>query len=430
MAHKKKHLPCGTVIDLDDGHEQKFELSTVFSAAPSIMTTSYSCIQNEEFRRPFHAAPVTVPQAKPDASTKEPAHNQGASVMMEQFSKHLHMLQAAILSTKADDDVGRHCQCEKEVALYRCIDCPFSPILCGTCIITSHSHNPFHHVQKWNGLHFHCISLLELGQTIRLRHHGASCSNRFPGSKGRTTTVVHTNSIHQVNIEYCHCIHSVSEAEQLARSSLFPASFKRPEMVFTFAVLKQFHVLGLTAKVPAYDFFNALVNMTNNAFPKEVPDHYHEFLRAARAHGIDRLLSHHHSNSLAVRCPACPEPGFNVENAEIQAAAKDEIHKYTLFLSTDGNFRLQRKNKRGNPDNVALNRGNVYFVETEKFKEYLQYVKPLEDSGTCAHLQAVHMQNIVKFKNAVVTGVVGVQCARHGFYMPQSMVDLTKGEAY
>lgn len=39
------------------------------------------------------------------------------------------------------------------------------------------------------------------------------------------------------------------------------------------------------------------------------------------------------------------------------------------------------------------------------------------------------MQNIVKFKNAVVSGVVSVQCARHGFYMPQSVVDLTKGEA-
>jgi len=121
-------------------------------------------------------------------------------------------------------------------------------------------------------------------------------------------------------------------------------------------------------------------------------------------------------------------------------------HKYTLFLSTDGNFRLQRKNKRGDPDDVALNRGNAYFAETEKFREYSQRVKPTEDvrdhflsnllthnglqPGTCAHLQAVRMQNIVKFKNAVISGVVGVQCARHGFYMPQSMVDLTKGEAY
>ncbi len=39
------------------------------------------------------------------------------------------------------------------------------------------------------------------------------------------------------------------------------------------------------------------------------------------------------------------------------------------------------------------------------------------------------MQNIAKFKNAVISGVVAVQCARHGFYLPQAMVDLKKGEA-
>jgi len=39
------------------------------------------------------------------------------------------------------------------------------------------------------------------------------------------------------------------------------------------------------------------------------------------------------------------------------------------------------------------------------------------------------MQNIVKFRNAVISGVVAVQCARHGFYMPQGTVDLSKGEA-
>ena len=67
-------------------------------------------------------------------------------------------------------------------------------------------------------------------------------------------------------------LHSrTAEAEQLAKSSLFPASFERPETVFTFNVLKQFHILGSTAKIPAYDFFNTLVNMTDNAFPKNVP---------------------------------------------------------------------------------------------------------------------------------------------------------------
>jgi len=46
--------------------------------------------------------------------------------------------------------------------------------------------------------------------------------------------------------------------------------------------------------------------------------------RSGQAHGIDGLLRHRRPNSLAVRCPACPEAGFNVENAEIQAASEDE----------------------------------------------------------------------------------------------------------
>ena len=54
-------------------------------------------------------------------------------------------------------------------------------------------------------------------------------------------------------------------------------------------------------------------------------------------------------------------------------------HKYTLFLSVDGNFRLQRKNKRGDPDDVALNRGNAYFADSGDFKKYLACVKLIDD---------------------------------------------------
>jgi hypothetical protein len=38
------------------------------------------------------------------------------------------------------------------------------------------------------------------------------------------------------------------------------------------------------------------------------------------------------------------------------------------------------------------------------------------------------MQNIAKFKNSVISGVIAVQCARHGFFMPGGMVDMMKGE--
>lgn len=57
-------------------------------------------------------------------------------------------------------------------------------------------------------------------------------------------------------------------------------------------------------------------------------------------------------------------------------------HKYTLFLSTDGNFRLQCKNKRDDPDDVALNNGNGYFVGTEDYADYLKDVDPVSNVST------------------------------------------------
>jgi hypothetical protein len=40
------------------------------------------------------------------------------------------------------------------------------------------------------------------------------------------------------------------------------------------------------------------------------------------------------------------------------------------------------------------------------------------------------MQNVSKFKNNDVSGVFGIQCARHGIFEPQGMVDLQKGERW
>ncbi|EEB92637.1 hypothetical protein MPER_08823, partial [Moniliophthora perniciosa FA553] len=40
------------------------------------------------------------------------------------------------------------------------------------------------------------------------------------------------------------------------------------------------------------------------------------------------------------------------------------------------------------------------------------------------------MQNIVKFKNTVITGVVGAICTRHGLFFPGGIVDMPKGEMF
>lgn len=40
--------------------------------------------------------------------------------------------------------------------------------------------------------------------------------------------------------------------------------------------------------------------------------------RSGQEHGIDSEVPHRRPNSLAVRCPACPEIGFNVSPEELR----------------------------------------------------------------------------------------------------------------
>ncbi|KAF8057825.1 hypothetical protein FPV67DRAFT_1455922 [Lyophyllum atratum] len=318
-----------------------------------------------------------------------------------------------------------------------------SHLLCKECIVAAHQHHPFHFLDEWIGTFFRRVELSELDFVIRLGHHTGRCPNHPASKPPRATIVIHVNGVHRTLIEYCYC-KVVPDAEQLVRARLFPATMKHPETAMTFAVLKHFHISNLTSKKSAYDYAKTFTSLTNNAFPHKVPDRYREFAAASRvwnhlalvrrtgqAHGIDAVLCHRRRKSLTVRCPACIEVGFNIDPDILNAATVEETHKYTLFLSTDGNFRLQRKNKNDDPDDTALNNGNAYFVPTEAYKEYLRHTNSVpEEPPTCPHLQAGRLQNVIKFKNAVISGVVAFQCARHGFYMPQGTVDLVKGEEF
>jgi hypothetical protein len=106
-----------------------------------------------------------------------------------------------------------------------------------------------------------------------------------------------------------------------------------------------------------------------------------------------------------------------------------DSHKWTLYLSADGNFHLQRQRKRDDPDDVALKDGRAFCVQAGPFRVYVKDAKPCDSASQCEHLRAVKLQKMVKFKNAVISGVVAIQCARHGLFLPGGMVDLHKGEA-
>jgi hypothetical protein len=255
---------------------------------------------------------------------------------MDIFSEHFGALQDAILLTEHHEHLGTKCQCGADTTVFRCEDCFHLHLFCQTCILDSHLHNPFHHIEKWTGTYFKRTSLATLGGTIPLCHHGELCPNRL-NSPGRPTVIVHMNGIHHVHIKYCHCATAPLDAIQLVWCQLFPASIEQPETAFTINVLRDFHVHSLASKQSAMDHFTALQNHTNKAFPQKTPDRYWEFVCVVRVwchlttvccsgqfHNIDELAPHRRPGSLTVRCLSCPEIGFNVDKETIDNTDKSE----------------------------------------------------------------------------------------------------------
>ncbi|KAF8174422.1 hypothetical protein K438DRAFT_2023128 [Mycena galopus ATCC 62051] len=376
---------------------------------------------------------------------EKPTRHQGQSHRMSKILKIMPDLQSRILATFAHPQLGHLCSCGHPAA-YRCLECFNAPMWCHACIVHEHRYNPFHHIERWDGKmfvrdalaitrpfdksQFPVKDLSHIHLLVQTHPHPdprqPRCPHRHPGDPdiGQFTIGDH-NRFHTTWIEFC--------------------DFDKPQTAFTFTTMKQFHEHSLAFKKSAYNYVKALCQLSNNASPMTVADRYREFLFACRiwryltlqrrtgqAHGIDEFVAHRRAASLALQCPACPEVGFNMTPEEMANTSEEERHKYTLYLSGDGNFKLQRKKKQEDPDDFALNDGNTYFPPNEDFKAYVKLIKSekQEELQECDHLNAARMQKISKFKNAVITGVVAVQCARHGFYMPQGMVDLSLGEGY
>lgn len=150
--------------------------------------------------------------------------------------------------------------------------------------------------------------------------------------------------MHQVNVAFCECGTPVGGyyfGIQLLRSSLFPTTIAQPRTAFTFEVLELFHHQTLQGKTTAWDFYNAIMHVTDNVGINPPPvrtcclsvDHladnkpqrrYNEFLqvmrwwrhlkmckRAGRGHDPDGPASTS-AGGLAIECPACPHPGRNL----------------------------------------------------------------------------------------------------------------------
>ncbi|KAJ7726341.1 hypothetical protein B0H16DRAFT_1332247, partial [Mycena metata] len=166
---------------------------------------------------------------------------------------------------------------------YRCRDCHGGMVYCQTCVVTRHLENPLHRVY---------IALADLNLRRQRGHSPLSCCTA-PERAIKGFVVLHTNGIHEVNVNFCGCEGARAAGTydiQLLRAGWFPATHERPQTAATFAVLNYFQQETCQAKTTMYDFYGVLEKLTGNTGVKP-PDRYREWLRLCREYEHILLLA-------------------------------------------------------------------------------------------------------------------------------------------
>jgi hypothetical protein len=269
---------------------------------------------------------------------------------------------------------------------------------------------------------FQKTSLMRLGLVVQLNHRRGPCPNPLPPV---LFTVYDINGVQSVHVQYCGCDQFASRSgnarlDQIFAQQWFPATWKQPRTVFTFAVLHFFHVLNLQSKCNMFDFYRTILRIQNNAGLDHQPvsdmlnesvhhitkytlqNHYNEFSfvvrlwrhlkllkRAGRVqdpHGVMNMGP----GALVPECPACPIPGCNLPPDWREGAPSDQyVYLYILtsnylticrwlyekICAVDACFKLSLKNDPNSAKRSAndpeLQSGHGVYVEDEAYQNFL-----------------------------------------------------------
>ncbi|KAJ7912792.1 hypothetical protein B0H13DRAFT_2232409 [Mycena leptocephala] len=395
------------------------------------------------------AAPPPVPAS--DRPKKARAKRYLSSdATLQQWVPHIDRYLAEFLRLEGRGCVAREwcpaCPRETRAAnpAYRCMDCFFPDLLCAECCVVKHKEHPLDRVEHWNGQHFERVTLKSLGLRVQLGHTGyETCTN--PIAAHQDFTVVHTNGIHPVAVDYCGCsqAHAAGDrVEQTLRRSWFPSTSLEPQTCATFRVLETFHIMTLQGKVTTYDFYGGLEKLTDNSGLGNIKDRYKSFMRmmrewrhlvmlkrAGRGNDGKRKVAETLPGELAVTCPACPQPGINLP-PDWESATGEERFLYILYIAIDACFRLKRRLVSSERKDPGLGTGWAYFTEDVPYRKYLLSVTDQKEMSTCSGLAALDYANTKFSRGYGSTGVGLGVCARHEFVQKTGAADLQKGERY
>ncbi|THU99408.1 hypothetical protein K435DRAFT_659064, partial [Dendrothele bispora CBS 962.96] len=337
------------------------------------------------------------------------------------------------------------CACGIGRRTVQCEDCLFYEASCPDCFVARHRCMPLHWALVWDStLGFsrrHDISTLRpKGYAIQLGHTNGICPNAAEAIK---FTITHSNGIHGTLVSFCRCLHSdQSRVNQLMQSKLFPGSSTEPVSAYSFAVLRQYDLHSLQAKIGAYDYTQGLRRLTDNVFTHLVNDPYQAFMRVARVwrymlarirlgqeHGIDACFPHLPPGTLTVRCPACSDPNVNMRG-EWWLAKRFLRHLAQIRVTLDGNHQINQFWKNTDPFDRSLFDGYSYFPEATKYHAFLLEkgaISSEEYAGHCNHVKVIANQARIQNQNCAKSGGVNTQCD-HVFVL--ATADMQNGEKF
>ncbi|KAJ3507665.1 hypothetical protein NMY22_g16859 [Coprinellus aureogranulatus] len=394
----------------------------------------------------------------------KPSQGSSSSELMQEWVEEKWAVYLKHIVDREDAQSATCEGCNIGVAVWRCLDCLGRPCLCKDCCRIGHRLSPFPKVEAWNGAHWTPAWLWHVGTIICLGHGRTPCpkyeasleqleqrliavnsltldqDNSFcakPQKRsvgcGNVVCFLHTNGFHYLPVYTCWCSEAPPDDTQFLDHAFYPASWKAVRSALTFSVLQHFNLFKLHAHLSTDTYSDILCRLTNDIFPSEAPDRQStlrrvwaqwNYLSALKKNGYERaqLGDRPEPGSLALYCPACPQPGINLPENWTQD--KDQW-KFRRYLVADGNFVLDHLavNKEGH----RLINGAAYVTEPTRYARHVEISRERNEPSSCAKLRAVSERNVFK-KGYDVTGVVAIACARHGCFAPGGIVDLQKGE--
>ena len=193
--------------------------------------------------------------------------------------------------------------------------------------------------------------------------------------------VVHTNGIHHIALVCCGCRGEETTHADLMVAHLVPTSFVRYRTLFTHQVLDDFRLSNLECKASAYQYFQKLRRHTSAMAPESVPDLYHElrhlswqwqWMKKLKWAGFGHDPREHMdvaAGSLAIFCPACPQPGINLpENWEHDPQRWVNQRSFVA----DGNFKADHVRQKNAALDVWLSEGGGMMSKRKDYEQFLE----------------------------------------------------------